>query len=201
MLPGHPVLSTVILERQHDVLPAHVEVVQRPAIRAKYWNLRSWSRIPRANRQEPQPRFLGRLRPCIDRSRTVSSWRSPRACLPAVPTIASTLNPVAAERIQSGDGGFESTPPTKVERRALGRGDSHAVRSCEFVVEQYACRRCVACRRRALRQINSTGLSSSTHFAPCNADAARPEMAHSRCDQSHAATVRCRNEGSARSSR
>src|SRR4051794_39185698 len=60
-----PVVVAVVFDREHWVLPAHVEVIPATAVRAEDWDLSSWPRVAGAAYQEPQPRFLWRLCACV----------------------------------------------------------------------------------------------------------------------------------------
>jgi len=59
-----PVLVTVVLDGQHDVLPAHVEVVPRVACGAENRDLSLRSRKAGRDEKQTQPGLLRRL--CTD---------------------------------------------------------------------------------------------------------------------------------------
>jgi hypothetical protein len=76
-------LLAVILDGDHEVLPSHVEVVQRGSpFSGQYGNLGRGPRQPRADQQQSQPRLFRRLRSGIGQlQRCLELPESPRAAM------------------------------------------------------------------------------------------------------------------------
>ena len=170
---------TVVLDGDHRVLPPHVEEVAADSRRRRAPESASAvAESPRrsATAAATSPSATRRRRRTRSSTRRAVARRVTRGCRRATARTSSALKSRrAAERVEARDGLADAAPATDVERRARRRGD-RACPSTRRTRRPAGGRAASDTPRggRAFGQISSTGASSSTHFAPCSADAASP---------------------------
>ena len=198
-------LLTVIFDRQHHVLPAHIQEVPRKAVCTKHGNLSSRLGEAGVDQEQPQPGFLRRLSSRVDQSQRYSNCRRPRAWrwLPATSQTSRTLKSVAA---------------ASASRAATARPKCFRVGQCRkrcVPVSSSRDRRAVEIHHSIAGRGASRRLAGLSHCArsirpalyrPPTWRRAPPTPSHRRpplrrCDHSQAAMARCRSDGSSRLSR
>ena len=136
---GGSVVIAVVLDGQHDVLPAHVEVVPTAAIEAPDGNLGPRPSIPVANEHQPQPRLPRRLSSGIDEIECLLELSKPAGV--AMPggqflDVADLELCGSGQSVQASDCIVEPTTPSKIESGALRRRHEEIAEPPNFVVEQ-----------------------------------------------------------------
>ena len=198
-------MVSVVFDGELDVLPTHVEVIPPIAVRARAPESASAAAGNRRESAEAATTFpSATARPRPRGQARSSSWRRPRV-LPMVDAAglrpSGALKSVAARQARPGARPRRRDDPSGRGRtrcaRAWSRPGRRAAGSRLRATDSVASDNSLGAR--ALRQINSTGESSSIHFAPCSADAASPATTASR-PRPQPGRRRCADEVTASSS-
>ncbi len=175
-------LLAVVFERQHLVLPAHVEVIPPTAVGAAHRYLRAGSRKTRAESQAAAARFpsatrrRGRTGPSAElEPRKTSAIRDDaRPTRRISPALEARGVAECVEIERPPYRAADDAPRSKAVRAGVvTRIPSISPSSSARIRKSYVR---MPAAGRAFGQISSIGSLSSTQFAPCSADAVNPAM-------------------------
>ncbi len=121
-------LLTVVLDREHQFGPTHLEVVAQLAVGAHQWDLRLRSRKALAHEEQPQPGFAWRRRTGVIQIQDgLQLTKSANASM----TSGDGKDPVCPQSgcitqcIQAGHSVTETAPTRDVESRSRDRRHPH----------------------------------------------------------------------------
>lgn len=187
-----------ILDPEHPHLPSHIKECERHTVRTEHGDLGLGAWETRLDQPQPNLALLWRLRAAVDEFQ--HRFQMSQSAHPPV-TTGDEGDIVGLEPSALASASSRATVDMMEPRLAM----SNAVRSGVVTARPSRIRTSSASsasRRvmmpfggRALAWTSSTGVSESIHFDPCNAAAASPAIVACRCDQSHAATIRCSRDG------